>query len=127
MYKCIFKYVYIYIYICTYTYIHISIYLSIYLSICCGRWIEKLIEIEDSRRGAKASFDELTRATTKSVVVLIIGNSKSNHLGAQATFHPICCGRWVEKLIEMEGLTPISIYASRSICLYIHLSTYVYT
>jgi len=48
------------------------------------------------------------RVSTKSFVVLIIGNSKWNHLGAQGTLNP-----------EMGA---ISIFPS----IYIHLSIYIY-
>ena len=52
------------------------------------------------------------RVSTTSVVVLIIGNSKSNHVGAQGTFNPnwqpATSGKWykLEIIAALSSMIP---------------------
>jgi len=63
-----------YIYICIY--VHIYIYMCVCVCVCvCVMYVSE--------------FDVHERVSTKNFVVLIIGNSKSNHLGAQGTFNQV--------------------------------------
>jgi len=43
---------------------------------------------------------------TKSFVVLMIGNSKSNHFGAQGTFNLTICVLFFFSTLEMKHLAP---------------------
>jgi len=52
------------------------------------------------------------RVSTKSFVVLIIGNPKSNHLGAQGTFNP---GFTLAELALPSVASPIKLIAVRTI------------
>ena len=66
-------YLYIYIYVCVCVYVYMYIYIHICIYIGFTRYI---------------GFTETERVSIKSFVVLILGSSKSNHLGAQGTFNP---------------------------------------
>ena len=57
---------------------------------CKGTHVKGALQLLINRYG-KIRFAQVPeRVSTKSFVVLIIGNSKSFHLGAQGTFKSIC-------------------------------------
>jgi len=81
------------------------------------------------------------RVLTKSFVVLIIGNSKSFHLGAQGTFkvkcigilfYVICIVEWAwrrkERALALETQQVRESYKYRNmyICMYVFMYTYMY-
>jgi len=98
MYMYIYIYTYIYIYIYIYIYyiyiIYIYIYiLYMYLFLCIVQHDPELAygpTLGGLTRGSNRFAQVPERVWTQSFVVLIIGNSKSNRLGAQGTLNPRC-------------------------------------
>ena len=83
IYICMFTYICVHTYTYTYTYLYIYIYIYIYIYRVKGA-----LELLFNRYGYIRFAHAHERVSSKSFVVLIVGNSKSNHLGEQGTIHP---------------------------------------